>query len=130
MSTAMPRMESERLIVRPFVLDDLDEVDRVLSDAWDVPPEQRTEQRAVHERWLQWAVANYEALADLRQPPYGDRAVVLRESGALVGSVGLVPSLGPFGQLPGFPAYGGSRYWYPEVGLYWAIDPMHQGRGY
>ena len=28
--------------------------------------------------WLQWTVLNYVQLAKLHQPPYGDRAIVLR----------------------------------------------------
>ncbi|GAC1445911.1 MAG: hypothetical protein NVSMB52_08860 [Chloroflexota bacterium] len=47
-----------------------------------------------------------------------------------MGCAGLVPSLGPFGQLTGYPAYGGSQYYFPEVGLFWAVDPHHQGKGY
>jgi RimJ/RimL family protein N-acetyltransferase len=130
MSTAMPLLETERLVVRPFELDDLGDVHRVLSAAWDEPVEECAARLPARDRWLRWTVANYQQLAELRQPPYGDRAVVLRETRELIGSVGLVPSLGPFGQLPGFPAYAGSARFYPEVGLYWAIDPAHQGRGY
>ena len=69
-------------------------------------------------------------LAELSQPPLGDRAVVRKADGRLVGSVGLVPALGPFGQIPGFPAHQGSRDWFLEVGLFWAVDPAHQGQGY
>lgn len=130
MTTAMPPLETERLIIRPFVLDDFEAVDRVLSEAWQVPEEKRAEQRAVHERWLQWSVENYQALAGLRQPPYGDRAIVLKDGNELVGSVGLVPAFGPFGQLPGFPANSGSPCFFPEVGMYWAVDPAYQGQGY
>jgi RimJ/RimL family protein N-acetyltransferase len=64
------------------------------------------------------------------QPPYGDRAVCLVEEGQLIGSAGLVPSFGPFAQLDGFPASARSSYFYPELGLFWAIDPEFQGRGY
>jgi ribosomal-protein-alanine N-acetyltransferase len=130
MSTAMPPLQTERLIIRPFVMDDLDVAHRVLSAAWDEPPETLAERRPARERWLQWNVANYDGLVSVDQPPYGDRAVVLRENGQVIGSAGLVPAIGPFGQLPGYPADEGSRFWYPEVGLFWAVDPAHQGRGY
>jgi RimJ/RimL family protein N-acetyltransferase len=95
-----------------------------------VAPEQQAAELAQRERWLRWTVANYEELANLNQPPYGDRAVVLREGSVLIGSVGLVPAMGPFGRLPGFPANAGSRHSYPEFGLFWTIGPAHQGRGY
>jgi len=49
----------------------------------------------------------------------------------VVGLVGLVPSLGPFGRLPGFPAGQPRRdLLKPEVGLYWALAPRHRGNGY
>ena len=130
MTTAMPALETPRLTIRPFVMEDLEAVHSVLSAAWGVPPEERAGELVRREWWLRWTVAGYDQLPALYQPPYGDRAVTLKVDGTLVGSVGLVPSLGPFGRLPGFPAYAGSRYWYPEVGLYWAVDPAHQRRGY
>ena len=130
MTTALPKLETERLMIRPYVMSDLEAVHRVLSNAWDVPPEEQARLLPQRERWLRWVVANYEGLASLHQPPYGDRAMVRKEDGRLVGSIGLVPSMGPFGQLPGFPVNGGSRYSYPEVGLFWAVDPAQQGQGY
>jgi RimJ/RimL family protein N-acetyltransferase len=102
-------------------------------------------------RWLEWTVLNYEQLAYLRQPPYGDRAIVLREKGELIGSCGLVPCLAPFGQLPIFHQSGDDQPTpaakvieaaeaslerrstvgaTPEVGLYYAVSPRHQRRGY
>ena len=38
---------------------------------------------------------HYEQLAKLRQPPYGDRAVVLKPTGRLIGACGYVPCLNP-----------------------------------
>ena len=83
-------------------------------------------------RWLQWTVLNYEHLAQLHQPPYGDRAIVLRATGKLVGSVGFVPCLMPFEQLPYFDgnqSVSPTRHT-PEFGLFWAISPAHQHQGY
>ena len=59
--------------------------------------------------------------------PYGERGIALDESGRLVGLVGLVPALGPFGLLPSWPEPG-SRF-VPEVGLYWAVAPAFRRRG-
>lgn len=129
MTTALPVLESDRLIIRPFVEGDLETIHGVLSRAWDAPGDGE-EGLARRRHWLRWTVASNQQLAALDQPPYGDRAIESRESGGVIGSVGLVPSLGPFGQLPGFPANPGSRYFFPEVGLYWAVDPAHQGLGY
>lgn len=130
MTTAMPALETERLIIRPLVMEDLEDAHRVLSDAWDEPAEERAGRLPERERWLRWTVASYDGLASVNQPPYNDRAVVLKGDGLLIGIAGLAPAIGPFGQLPDFPANAGSRYWYPEVGLFWAVAPAYQGRGY
>jgi ribosomal-protein-alanine N-acetyltransferase len=109
----VPPLESARLTVRELVAGDRAAVEELIGDD--------------RERWLRWTALGYEQLAELRQPPYGERGVVLRESGRLVGLVGLVPSLGPFGLLPSWPEPG-PRF-RPEVGLYWAVAPSHRRRG-
>ena len=130
MTTALPVIETERLIVRPFVLDDLAECHLVLSNAWGVPLADQPSQLPERERWLQWTIASEAALADLMQPPFGDRAISRKRDGRLIGSVGLVPALGPFNLLPGFPAHQVSPHWFAEFGLFWAVDPAHQRQGY
>jgi RimJ/RimL family protein N-acetyltransferase len=80
--------------------------------------------------WLEWTVAGYTQLETLTTPPYGERAVALRD-GPMVGLVGLVPSLAPFGRLPGFGGDPATRERFrPEVGLYWALNPRARGNGY
>ncbi|MGQ0602396.1 MAG: GNAT family N-acetyltransferase [Anaerolineales bacterium] len=127
----MPVLETERLLIRPFVDADLDVIHELLSlaftgqfDAADTPA------FAERKRWLDWSVLNHEVLAELGQPPYGDRAVVLKESGQLIGSVGFVPCLDFFGQLPTLHAELGSGVMSTEFGMFWACHPQHQRRGY
>jgi [ribosomal protein S5]-alanine N-acetyltransferase len=129
MSTAMPILETERLLVRPLVMDDLPAVHQLLDyEAW-----QTGKAPAEREHWLRWTVMNYIELSNLYQPPYGERAVVLKSTGELVGSVGVVQSLGPFGTLPSFggqttdPA---ARKHEPAMGLFWATRTAHQRKGY
>jgi RimJ/RimL family protein N-acetyltransferase len=109
----VPPLESARLTVRELVAADRAAVEELIGDD--------------RERWLRWTALGYEQLAELRQPPYGERAVVLRESGHVLGLVGLVPSLGPFGLLPSWPEPGPRHR--PEVGLYWAVAPAHRRQG-
>jgi ribosomal-protein-alanine N-acetyltransferase len=91
----MPTLETQRLIIRPFALDDLRVIHQILdvelADV-DFGSEAR---KTLDERkqWLQWTVLNYEELAKLFQPPYGDRAIVLRQSKELIGACGFVPLL-------------------------------------
>jgi ribosomal-protein-alanine N-acetyltransferase len=131
----VPRLETDRLLIREFSLDDLDAVHQILdhdladADTGTEGPATRDERR----RWLEWTVLGYAELARLRQPPYGDRAIVLRRAGALIGACGFVPSFAPFGLLATLRAAGDPAdpsLFLPEVGLYYAIAPAHQGRGY
>jgi ribosomal-protein-alanine N-acetyltransferase len=130
----MPVLETDRLLIRPFRSGDLTDAHRLLDielgDA-DLGADRMTT-LAEREQWLHWAVANPEQLAKLRQPPYGDRAIVLKVSDQLIGSCGYVPCLNPFEQLPGFagerPA--GAVRCTTEFGLFYAVSPAHQRKGY
>jgi len=115
--TALPPIRTPRLVIRPLGDDDRD-ASRAVLDPDD---------EAAFRRWFTWAVAAPPALAELLQPPFGERAVILAESDELIGLVGLVPSLGPFAQLEGAPAGGP---WTLEPGLYWALSRGHRGHGY
>ena len=108
--TAMPVLRTARLAIRPLIAADAPACRAALAVSDD----------AAFERWLTWAVAAPAALADLHQPPFGERAVVHAATGELVGLVGLVPALGPFAQLEG-AAPGCPRT--SELGLYWALAP-------
>jgi RimJ/RimL family protein N-acetyltransferase len=122
----MPALETERLLVRPFRPEDLDACHSLLNvEAWDYDrPVAWT-----HE-YIEWSIANYKWLAEFRQPPYGDRAVVLKSTGEFVGSTGLVPSWGPFDRLPSFGGDKQATRFRPEFGLYWATRTAHLRQGY
>jgi RimJ/RimL family protein N-acetyltransferase len=84
-------------------------------------------------RWLEWTVLGYEQYDRLHQPPYGERAVVLKPAGQLIGACGFVSCLDRFEQLPAFSASAVSSpvaFATTELGLYYAISPAHQRRGY
>ncbi|HZN67813.1 MAG TPA: GNAT family N-acetyltransferase [Tepidisphaeraceae bacterium] len=123
----MRPIATKRLVVREFEVADSDAVARMLDDCFGPMP------RVEREAWLDWTVRNYRALEQLGQPPYGDYAVALRDSGDVIGSVGLVPSFGPFDTLPTLSARlrakptGRHR---PEMGLFWAVAGPHRGSGY
>jgi RimJ/RimL family protein N-acetyltransferase len=126
----MPVLETERLLVRPFTPEDLDAVHRILDvelGGVDFGSEGAMTLSARRE-WLEWSICSYRQLAVLHQPPYGDRAVVRKSNGELVGVVGFVPSFDPFDQLPSFGGQPSRNS--PEFGLYYAISPPRQRQGY
>ena len=74
---------------------DLEEIHRILNEAFGAgdPLEQVSS-------WLEWSALSARWLPAMNQPPYGDRAIVLRSTGELIGAVGYVPLLMPFDQIP------------------------------
>lgn len=128
-------LETERLYIRRFRSKDLDDVAYLHDDCFG--PASREERKA----WLDWTVRSYDALAGLQQPPYGDYAITLQdrdrgsEGGKLIGSIGLVPSFGPFEKLPWFRARLRStsepnEHFTPEMGMFWAVHSDFRGSGY
>lgn len=120
----MKTLETDRLIIRAFTLEDGDTYSRLLgaafgADSYGPPHAKRV--------MFEYQVAADAGLALLHQPPYGDRPIVLRSSGEIVGAVGFAPCLAPFGQLPSFEP---TPHFTPEVGLFWALFPDHWGQGY
>jgi [ribosomal protein S5]-alanine N-acetyltransferase len=122
----VPILQTERLIVRPFAMSDLEDIHRL----FDRPGEGDHEPLSLDARreWLQWMAALTGPFAGW-YPPYGDRAVVLREGNILVGSVGFVAEIEPFESLP----YLGSHANAPrtaEISLFWSMGQEYRRRGY
>jgi ribosomal-protein-alanine N-acetyltransferase len=131
----MPILETERLLIRPFVMEDLADAHRLFDVELQGAELGTDKMETVAERaqWLEWTVLNYVQLAKLDQPPYGDRAVILKSTGQLVGSCSFVPCLNAFEQLPYFSS--GDMSERPgrhsaEFGLFYAISPAYQRHGY
>ncbi len=105
------------------MMDDLPNVNRILNEAFDsaTPLEDRAQ-------WLQWTTMGYTQFSNLAQPPLGERGFALKETGELVGLIGVVPYIYPFGQ---FPYFGGTNSLFSaKIGLFWATDPQNHGKGY
>jgi RimJ/RimL family protein N-acetyltransferase len=120
---AMRDLETDRLLIRAVRMDDLDAFGALIHVSFDAPFDADSYRDLVA----------FNALGDrvhaaLRQPPYGDRGIVLKESQALVGAVGFVACLAPFDQLPSMGGTPDARFT-PELGLFWALSPGHRGRG-
>ena len=120
----MPALETERLVIRPLADGDVDDVAAILESATDDP---------ATERYVRHGGLNATVLAELGQPPLGDRAIVWRETGDLIGLVGLVPAFGPFDQLR--PVDEEPKQRRPparnrlEIGLYYNVDVRYRRQG-
>ena len=124
-------IQTERLIIRPFIRDDLLAIHRILDqtlgDGSKVDDEVAIEERRP---WLEWSILSQEWLPKMGQFPYGDRAITLKSTQTVIGAAGYVPLLDVFNQIPELKASGASKYRVPEVGLFWAVDPAFQRQGY
>ena len=118
----LDRLETPRLCIQQFDSNDIDDCLRFRREVFGLeePPENARS-------WLTWTIDSYRELASLGQPPYADYAVELRGDGSFVGSVGIVPSIIPWGALQGDPS---DLLLSPEIGLFWGILPKYRRRGY
>ncbi len=131
----VPPLETERLVIRPFTTEDLDDIHQIL-DIDLMTADFGTGgalTRQEREQWLQWTILSYEELAKLNQPPYGDRAVVLKQTQQIIGACGFVPSFAPFGQLLSLHSAShdaGAHFNSSAFGLFYAFSPAYQRQGY
>ena len=125
-------IETERLIIRPFVMDDLLVIHRILDQTLGDGSKVDNEAAIMERRsWLEWSILSQEWLPKMGQFPYGDRAIILKSTGTLIGAAGYVPLLDIYDQIPELRAGAApSKYRVAEVGLFWAIDPSYQRQGY
>ncbi len=122
----VPPLHTTRLLIRELAAGDLDDIHRILDLEIDAAGGLSLDARR---RWLEWSMASYREHANLYQPPYGERAVALRETGELIGAVGYSPMFHPLAEmLAGKPAH--EARWLPEMGLYYALSAAHRGQGY
>lgn len=130
----MKTIKTERLTIREFKHEDLGEIYKILDVELNYKDSnQQDSSISQRKKWLDWTIDSYEQQKLLLQPPYGDYAVLLNETNSLIGSVGLVPIIAPFGQLEYFMKKEkiiNPNLTFPEVGLFFAISSHYQMRGF
>lgn len=134
----IPILNTERLTIRPFIEEDLVPLHRISERCFG--DGSKADDAAAIEagrRMHTWRVLNEAMLAQLYQPPYGDRAITLKETGEMIGAVGLVPYIDAFNVIPALRHFAGGSNdassrprATAEVGLFWCIDPAYQRKGY
>ena len=119
-------LDTNRLHIRPLVIDDLETVAAINDAGFGEHPLE------YHREWLQWSIANYTALGRMYQPPYGERAITLKATDEMVGLVGIVPSLAPYEKIPSLRhrLNTPNALFTPAIGLFWATHPDHRSQGY
>ena len=125
----MPPLETRRLVVRPFTEGDLNDVYHIIDcDCFGQRQSDDGNARQRRRAWLEWNIAGQHQQAWLGHPPYGDRAMVRKSDGRMVGICGLVPSFGPFRRLlDGIDDCDSNS---PEVGLFYAVSSDQRRQGY
>lgn len=131
----MPDLETKRLIIRPFNKEDLLAAHRLFDIDLRQAEFGSEKMETLDERaeWLEWAMRNDAQMAKLYQPPYGDRAILLKADRQLIGACGFVPCLNEFERLAYFAADGNAPAqgcYTTEFGLFYAVSPAHQRKGY
>jgi RimJ/RimL family protein N-acetyltransferase len=125
----IPTLRTQRLEIRTLGDADIIPCHQLYDDiAWSDLTHADAERLARRRSWIAWSIDSEREFARLRQPPYGDRAIVWRETGEFIGLVGLVPAMAPFGLLPSFGEDRAARATC-ELGLFWAVSPARQGIG-
>ena len=78
----LPTLKTDRLRIRPLRVKDLSSCHQLYLDTkWADRGLADKRNLQIRRIWLDWTIRNYTELDWLNQPPYGDRAVELRESG-------------------------------------------------
>src|SRR5688572_6710812 len=130
----MKPIVTERLIIREFRPSDLGEIYRILDvELKFIDSIEQDSSIAQRKKWLEWTMQGYQQNRMLLNPPYGDSAIVLKDSLQLIGTCGLVPVLAPLGLIPYYRYMADVEeveYNYPEVGIFFAVSSHYQCRGF
>lgn len=102
------RLETERLVLRPFTMDDVDGIHEVLGDPEIMTYYPAPFTRGKSRQWVAWNLASY------RDHGHGLWVVESKETGRLVGDCGLIAQ-----------TVDGVR----EVEVGWHVHRLHQRRG-
>lgn len=130
----MKPIVTNRLIIREFRPSDLGEIYTILDvELKFIDSLEQDSSIAQRKKWLEWTIQSYEQNKMLLNPPYGDSAIVLKDSLKLIGTCGLVPVLAPLGLIPYYRYIADADegdFNYPEVGLFFAVSSHYQCRGF
>ena len=126
-------LDTQRLIIRPFAMDDLPQAHAVLDHdlEWSGPAFTLADRRERLQMYI--ALAQWDDTARL----YGFRAIILKESTTLIGLCGFHPDVWPpawqavfWPPLFGEASHPAGPFASLELGLGYALSPSARGHGY
>lgn len=125
-------VETERLAIRAFRVQDAAAYQRIKHATFgDDVDTGEAAARDDPKPFIEWSRLSHEWFPNMGQPPYGDRAMVLKTSDTLIGAIGYVPCLMPFDQISALRDGSEiSGYSTPEFGMFWMVDPAYQRQGF
>jgi len=98
-------IETERLLLREYTMDDFDALYEIMSDPETLQHYPAPFDEARTRRWIEWNIENYE------QYGFGLWAVVLKETGMFIGDCGITIQKIDGDMLPEIGYHINKRYW-------------------
>ena len=99
------QLQTERLILREYTMDDFDALYEIMSDAETMQHYPAPFDQARTRRWIEWNLENYQKYG------WGLWAVVLRESGEFIGDCGITLQNIDGQMLPEIGYHIHKKYW-------------------
>ena len=118
----MKSIETDRLLIRPFTIDDLDDLHAIVDLDPKVQLAEHSSSLREREEHLRYYIGGYRL-----NPGFGFRAVVLKETGRLIGRVGVSTYLASFIALE---AEQDDPFNALEAEIAWDLSSEHWGHGY
>lgn len=103
-------LETERLLLREYTMEDFDAIHEILSDAETMQHYPKPYDEAMTRRWIQWNRQHY------REHGFGIWAVILKTTGEFIGDCGLTLQNIDGEQLPEIGYHIHKRYWRRGLG--------------
>lgn len=98
-------LETQRLLLRQYTLEDFEAIFEILSDAETMQHYEKPYDEKTTRYWIEWNLQNYQKYG------FGAWAVILKETGAFIGDCGLTMQNIEGQLLPEIGYHFNKRYW-------------------
>ena len=98
-------IETKRLILREYTIDDFEDLFEILSDAETMQHYPKPYDEKMTHRWIEWSIGNY------KEHGFGLWAIILKETGKFIGDCGLTIQNIDGELLPEIGYHINKKYW-------------------